>query len=58
MYEGNETQGKSGKKSPGAIFRVSPVGVRRRDAPNKQDWTIARQIFSDFVQVQIAFTKM
>jgi hypothetical protein len=25
----------SKKKSPGAIFRASPEGVRRRDAPNK-----------------------
>ena len=43
LDEGNETQGKSGTKSPGAILRFCPVGVRRRDAPNKQGRTIARR---------------
>ena len=43
LHEGNETQGKSGTKSPGAILRVSPEGVRRKDAPNKQGRTIDRR---------------
>jgi len=43
LREGNECQGKSGKKSPGAVFRVSSNGVRRMDAPNKQAWTIVRR---------------
>jgi hypothetical protein len=44
LHEGNEAQGKSGTKSPGAILDAllrGPKGVRRRDAPNKQGRTIA-----------------
>jgi len=46
LREGNETQGKCGTKSPGAILDVrkrGPAGVRRKDAPNKQGRTIARR---------------
>ena len=46
LHEGNESQGKSGTKSPGAILdarKRGPAGARRMDAPSKQGRTIARR---------------
>jgi hypothetical protein len=39
------------KTSPGAMFRESPEGVRRKDAPNSRAFLITNLICPELLQV-------
>jgi len=40
------------KKPPGTVFRASPVGVRRRDAPNNRIGLFSLAFFASFAVKQ------